>query len=253
MKFSINYQGTPFLETSRVNSTVNRLNHRCEILLTRNRHAIGNKNILDIASHDGTFTYACLQLGAKYVVGVEPRSHLVHYAIKNLTSLGHETSAFTFIEDDIFNYLPRVETGQFDTILCFGFFYHTTRQTELLAQVSRIKPRYFILDTCVERFEIPKSELLGLRRWESQAVAGYLVFYCENPARDVATIQPTGLAATPTKSLVEALLSDYGFKFRQLNWGTGDIDNWYGITDYKDQTRVSYLAEIDPTPRNQSR
>lgn len=246
MEFLIDYRGTPFLETSRVNSTVNRLNHRCEILLTRNLHAIRNKNILDIASHDGTFAYACLQLGANHVVGIEPRSHLVHHAIRNLTSLGHETSEFTFIEDDVFNYLPTVESGQFDTVLCFGFFYHTTRQTELLAQISRIKPGCFILDTCVEKYKIPESELLGLRRWECRDVAGYLVFYCENPALDVATIQPTGLAATPTKSLVEALLSDYGFKFTQLNWGTGDIDNWYGINDYKNQTRVSYLAVIDP-------
>jgi len=184
-------------------------------------------------------------LGANYVVGVEPRSYLVHYANENLTSLGHKTSEFTFIEDDVFNYLPTVETGQFDTILCFGFFYHTTRQTELLAQVSRIKPRYFILDTYVENFEIPRSELLGLERWECRATAGYLAFYYENPARDVATIHPTGLTATPTKSLVEALLSDYGFKFKQLHWRTEDIDNWYGIYDYKNQTRVSYLVETD--------
>jgi len=245
MNFSINYQGTPFLKTNRASPIVNRLNHRCEILLTRNLHAIRNKNILDIASHDGTFSYACLQLGANYVVGVEPRSHLVHYANENLTSLGHKTSEFTFIEDDVFDYLPTVETGQFDTILCFGFFYHTTRQTELLAQVSRIKPRYFILDTYVENFEIPRSELLGLERWECQATAGYLAFYYENPARDVATIHPTGLTATPTKSLVEALLSDYGFKFKQLHWSTEDIDNWYGIYDYKNQTRVSYLVETD--------
>ena len=245
MKFSINYQGTPFLETSRVSASVNRLNHRCEILLTRNLHAIRNKNILDIASHDGTFSYACLQLGANYVVGVEPRSQLVQDATKNLISLGHETSEFTFIKDDIFNYLPTVEPGQFDTILCFGFFYHTTRQTELLAQVRRIKPRYFILDTCVEKYKIPESELRGFHRWECRATAGYLAFYYENPAREVATIQPTGLTATPTKSLVEALLGDYGFKFKQLHWSEEDIDNWYGITDYKNQTAVSYLAETD--------
>lgn len=245
MRFSVNYKGTPFLETSRVYSTVNRLNYRCEILLTRNLHAIRNKNILDIASHDGTFSYACLQLGANYVVGVEPRSHLVHCATENLTSLGHKTSEFTFIEDDIFHYLPTVESGQFDTILCFGFFYHTIRQTELLAQVSRIKPRYFILDTQVEKFEIPKSELIGLRRWECRSRAGYLAFYYENPRGDMATIHSTGLTATPTKSLVEALLSDYGFKFKQLYWSPEDIDSWYSITDYKNQTRVSYLAEID--------
>lgn len=245
MKFAINYRGTPFLETSRVNSIVNRLNHRCEILLTRNLNAIRNKTILDLGSHDGTFSYACLRLGANHVVGVEPRPHLVHYATENLKSLGYKPTAFTFVEDDVFTYLPTAEPGQFDTILCFGFFYHTTRQTELLAHVRRIKPRHFILDTCVETFELPESELRGLQRWECLATVGYLAFYYENPARDVATIHPTGLTATPTKSLVEALLRDYGFKFRQLYWRLEEIDNWYGIADYRNQTRISYLAKPD--------
>ena len=91
MKFSVDFQGTPFLETSRVYATASYLNHTCEVLLTRNLHAIRNKNILDIASHDGTYSYACLQLGAKHVLGVEPRPHLVHDAIENLTSLSHKT------------------------------------------------------------------------------------------------------------------------------------------------------------------
>ncbi len=243
MKFSVDYRGTPFLYTSRVYATENRLNYRCEMLLTRNLHAIRDKNVLDIASHDGAFSYGCLQLGAKHVVGVEPRSRLVKDATENLTASGYPASKFDFIKEDVFNYLPTVATGQFDTILCFGFFYHTTRQGELLAQISRIKPRYFILDTCVEKFEVSEYELTGLRRGECRAVAGYLAFYYENPARDVATVSPGGLTATPTESLVEALLGDYGFKFRQLHWSPAEIDNWHGLYDYRNQTAVSYLAE----------
>ena len=230
MKLSVDYRGTPFLKTSRVYATAERLNHVCEVLLTRNIHTIRDKSILDIASHDGTYSYACLQLGAKYVVGVEPRSHLVKDAIENLTSLGHKKSDFTFIADDIFNYLPAIKPGQFDTILCFGFFYHTTRQTELLAQINRIRPKYFILSTRIENFEVPISKLQGINRWECRKTAGFMAYYFENPNQDMATIKPTGLTGTPTKSLVEALLRDYGFKFKQLAWNPVD--------------GVSYLAEI---------
>jgi SAM-dependent methyltransferase len=231
LKSSVNFQGTPFLTTSRVYATVSYLNHTCEVLLTRNLHTIQNKNILDIASHDGTYSYACLQLGARHVVGVEPRSHMVNDAIENLTSLGHKASEFDFIVDDIFKYLPTVEPGQFDTVLCFGFFYHTAKQTELLAQIRRIKPRYFILATRVEDFKIPESKLQGIKRWECREIAGFMAYYIENPSQDMATIHPTGLTGTPTKSLVEVLLRDYGFKFKQLPWSQMDS--------------VSYLAEID--------
>ena len=124
-----------------------------------------------------------------------------------------------------------VVPGQFDTVLCFGFFYHTTRQTELLAQLRRINPRYFILATRVENFHVPESKLQGINRWECRETAGFMAYYYENPGQDMATIHHTGLTGTPTKSLVEALLKDYGFRFKQLSWSP--IDG------------VSYLAEFD--------
>jgi SAM-dependent methyltransferase len=243
MAFLVDYNDTPFLKTNRTFHDVNRLNRRCEMLLSRNLDSIRGKKILDIASHDGTFSYACLRLGAKHVTGVEPRSHLVKDAVRNLTSLGYKNADFAFIVDDVFNYLPKVETGQFDTILCFGFLYHTTRQTELLSQINRIRPAYFILDCRVETFEIPQSQLRGFQRWECRETAGYLAFYYENTSRDVATFHHTGLSATPTRSLLEALLKDYGFSFKQLSWSTENKDKWREIYD---QESVAYLAEIKP-------
>lgn len=240
MDFLVDYRNTPFLRTNRTYPDVNRLNRRCEMLLSRNLPSIRGKKILDIASHDGTFSYACLHLGAKHVVGVEPRTHLVKDATKNLTSLGYKNSEFNFVEDDVFNYLPTVQIGQFDTILCFGFLYHTTRQTELLAQIRRIKPVYFILDCRVETFKIPESQLRGFQRMECRETAGYLVYYYENTSRDVATFHHTGLSATPTQSLIEAWLTDYGFKYQQLHWNTDNKDRWHEIYD---QDSVAYLAE----------
>lgn len=231
MKFLIDFKETPFLHTSRVYATVKHLNNFCEKVLTRNIHAIRGNNILDIASHDGTYSFACLQLGAGHVTGVEPREHMIRCSNENLISLGRDPLEFDFIAADIFDYLPSVAPGQFDTILCFGFFYHTTRQTELLAQIRRIRPQYFILASKVEDYKIPESRLRGIQRWECHETAGYMVFYYENPDQDMATIHHTGLTATPTKSLVEALLRDYGFRFRQLS--------------HDPIAGVSYLAEID--------
>ena len=46
-KFYINYESLPFLKTSKIAAYSNRLNWRCEILLTRNQDAIKDKKILD--------------------------------------------------------------------------------------------------------------------------------------------------------------------------------------------------------------
>ncbi len=243
MKFAVEYKNTPFLKTSRVKKDINRLNYRCEMLLTRNIHAIRNKRVLDLASHDGLFTYACLKLGAQYVVGVEPRSILVNDAKENLKSLGCIETQYEFVIDDAFEYLSTVEEEQFDTTLCFGFFYHTKNQTELLDLIKGAKPKYLILDTFVEDFQLPETELRSIRRRESKSIAGYMVFYHEDQDFEMASFGSSNLVGTPNKSLVEALLLDYGFNFKQINWNDETVIDKGDIGDCKKQTRVSYIAE----------
>jgi len=149
--FQVNYENTPFLQTSETGPHPNRLNWRCEILLTRNQKAIKGKRILDLASHDGRFSWACLELGANHVTGVEGRQHLVESATDNLMGLGYKPEEFTFIQGDIFDYLPGVKPQEFDTILCLGFFYHTVRQIELLSEIKRIQPKFMVLDTYIAK------------------------------------------------------------------------------------------------------
>ncbi len=72
----IDFTDTQFLETSKTAAFANRLNWRAEILLSRNREVIEGKSVLDLASHDGRFSWACLELRASRVVGVEGRQEL---------------------------------------------------------------------------------------------------------------------------------------------------------------------------------
>jgi hypothetical protein len=280
--FYIEYQNTPFLQTSKTAAHCNRLNWRCEILLTRNREAIEGKRILDLASHDGRFSYACLKLGASHVTGVEGRQHLIEFAIENLTSLSCKPQHFSFIQDDAFAYLPKVKPKEFDTILCFGFFYHTVRQNELLREIKRIHPAYFMLDTYIARgvfivrppcFPVidqgayPKTSVSLLNRLNPIVKAGQLiripntlrklvesraspdkgkpclVFKTESHSIEAATIDPVDLVAWPTKTFIEVALKSYGFNFRQLHWSKKEIKNWTAIEDYRTGDRVSYVAQ----------
>jgi|GEM_PF-1970591 len=149
--FSVDFGDTPFPQTGYVGGAPNRSNWRCEILLARNQEAIKGKRILDMASHDGRISYACLKLGAKHVTGVEALPELVEASTKNLLDLGCRPEQFTFITSDTFDYLAEAKPNEFDTVLCLGLFYHTVRQSEVLLQVKRIKAKYFILDTRIAR------------------------------------------------------------------------------------------------------
>lgn len=253
--FLIDFNNTPFLGTSSVGAKANRLNWRCEMLLAKNRSAIQDKRVLDLASHDGRFSYACLQLGAKYVAGIEGRPHLVEHAHENLLKLGFSPHQFDFICGDIFSHLTNYKPGDFDTILCAGFFYHTIKQIELLRLLKLLHPQYIILDSTVYRenviielariiekvfFKIKKNmgvKLMNMRFFSHE----YFVFINESHKRDGATIDPFDVAAVPTKSLIELLLKMNEFRFDEIIWNKSDISNWSNIDDYKRGRRVSYF------------
>jgi SAM-dependent methyltransferase len=250
--FSVHFENTPFLTTSKTASHPKRLNWRCEMLLARNREAIGGKNILDLASHDGRFSYACLALGASHVTGVEARPHLAEFARRNLSNLGYGAQRFHSVRSDIFDYLPTVQPAEFDTILCFGLLYHTVRQVEFMREIKRIRPRYLILDTDVQKVSPLLSFIRSLRSGPGSPKRAYLVFKSENTSREGATIDASGLVAYPTKGFIELLLRKYDFRFKELLWDKKDIKDWTLLERYRRGTRVSYLAQpvqggLDPS------
>ena len=267
-EFSVNFENSIYLKTAQTGAYPNRLNWRSELLLARNLDAIQNKKVLDIACHDGRFSYACLKLGAKHITGVEGRQPLVDSAEKNLETLGFPKDKYNFICGDIFDKLTDFEEGDFDTILCLGFFYHTIRQIELLQQIKRLNPQYFILDTTVfvepkamkivrlvskranwffERFKINGvlRRLLGKTlNFNPLPSSNYLMFNHENHERGSNTIESHGVKASPTESLVEKLLQVYGFKVSPILWKSKGIQDWRDIEDYKNDGRVSYIASL---------
>jgi hypothetical protein len=276
--FYVNYENTPFLETGKIKSEAlsRRLNWRCEILLTRNQVDIKGKRVLDLASHDGMFSYACLKLGASQVTGVEGRENLVKSAIDNLAALGYAKERFTFIQDDVFDYLEGVKPQEFDTILCFGIFYHTIRQAELLREIQRIRPGHFILDTFVQRgmfvnpFFVHPSKLLKVigrlrlrhlfhmpkTMGDAQKALSYepvspvsiargspcLVLKPESHVKEWSTTDPADLGAWPTQAFLELIFKSHGFSLKRLIWDKKDIRDWTSLQDYKSGYRASYTA-----------
>jgi len=246
--FAVNFENSRFLETSHVKAFANRLNWRCELLLTRHQEVIRGKRVLDIASHDGRFSYACLSLGAEHVVGIEGRQHLVEHARENLLALGCAPERFSFVHGDIFDHLPAIRAGTFDTILCFGFFYHTLRQCDLLREVKRLGATHFVLDTDVRH--PPYARLLRvagnlhllplLPRYFQRGA--YLQLLREDHTNDANTIDSGNVVAVPTESAIEMLLECHGFKWQRIAWLEENVADWTNLDDYKKRRRASYIA-----------
>lgn len=266
-KFYIDFADTVFLQTSQVGAKPRRLNWRCEVLLTRHRQDIEGKKVLDLASHDGRFSHACLKLGASHVTGVEGRQYLIDTATQTMTSLGYSSKQYDFIQGDVYDYMKEIKPGQYDTILCLGIFDHTVRQIEMVRELQRLKPDCFILDLFVEKgsFINPRrwfsiigslrpghfahmSDTMGRARRTARREGGSvcLVFKPESHQKEWATIDSVDLSAYPTPGFIETIFPSHGCSVERLDWRKQGIRDWTDLTDYRSGIRASYV--IRPLP-----
>lgn len=217
-----------FYTTSKTASHPNRLNHRYQALIENNSHAIYNKSILDLGSHDGRWSFAALKNNAKYVLGIEGRIFHIKNAEKNMKQYGAPEEKYSFIIGDVHEEIMKISVGKIDTVFCFGFFYHTLEHMFLLSQIKRIRPKYLILDTSISNHSLP---LIELRKEDTEIEGAGL-----GNKKKI-------LIGWPSKLAVEWMLDFFGFNYSYYNWQDSGITNWEYIEDYKRGERISLIAE----------
>jgi hypothetical protein len=137
----------------------NRMNHRYEALFASNRDVFDGARVLDLASHDGRWSFAALRTGAAHVTGIEVRPALIDRATAAFGYYEQDPATYRFVCGDIFETLAR-ETFDVDVVLCFGFLYHTYRHTELMRRIHDLRPRHLIVDTMVTLARQPTLKLI---------------------------------------------------------------------------------------------
>ncbi|MFC2140323.1 class I SAM-dependent methyltransferase [Candidatus Auribacterota bacterium] len=123
------------------------LNGRVENLILNQRFAIQNKKILDLGCHFGTFAYASLIHGAKFVQGIDSEVTLIKQA-KDLFKEHHlEQKKYSFLKAELTTFLEKQNKNTFDTILCLGIFYYLNDLVQTLRLMKKVAKKYIVLDT----------------------------------------------------------------------------------------------------------
>lgn len=222
-----------FYETSTVGTSQGeRLNERYRALISSNEELIRDKTIIDLASHDGRWSFAALKSGARHVTGIEGRAHLVENAIATTRDYGISADRYRFIVGDVFEQIDFIPPNTIDTVFCFGFFYHTTSHMLLLSKIDRLNPKNMILDTEID--DTTTDLIVRLRK--------------EKIAREQCSV--VGLPADPNHALVgkpsrtalETMLTSYGWTFSYYDWHSAGIKDWHGMRVYRDNKRVTMVA-----------
>jgi 2-polyprenyl-3-methyl-5-hydroxy-6-metoxy-1,4-benzoquinol methylase len=220
-----------FYETSIIGPR-NRLNKRYRALIEPNREIIRGKSILDIASHDGRWSFAAHEAGASYVLGIEAREHLVKHSRENMRAYHVPEGAVEFIQGDVFEELDRLGPGRFDTIFCLGFFYHTMHHMLLLNKIGRLRPEHLVLDTCID---VDPDSIVVLQSEKVAHESAGAVPDSGDPERI--------LVGSPTRSALELMLSSAGFpSIKYFDWHRAGIRRWDNLIEYHQGLRISLVA-----------
>jgi transposase-like protein len=213
-----------FVETDELGSVVDRLNSRYLGIIHENRELIEGATVLDLASHDGRFSFAALQNGAARVVGIEFGADLVQKAVANMEYYNVPADKYEFLTGDIFELIEQIETC--DVVFCFGIFYHINSHLLLLTKIAELDPRALIMDTNVSLFEPAVIELRGpvdgrpLQLGES--VEGY-----------------------PSRAALDAMLSSFGWKYDYFDWEQSGLVERAQMGDYRAGKRVSVVVDCN--------
>jgi SAM-dependent methyltransferase len=220
-----------FYETSGIGATSNRLNHRYKALIESNKTLINRQRILDLASHDGRWSFAALKNGAKNVIGIEGRPHLVNHSITNMNKNGIPENKFKFILGDVFKEITNIKRNTIDTVFCFGFLYHTIHHMDLLMKIKELNPKHLIIDSLITKSPHPIIKVvMENTRGEGAAIG--------NDFNNQQTV-----IGHPSRSSLEVMLKSIGFSFSYQDWDTMNIKNWAQLQDYKNGLRVTLICK----------
>ncbi|MDR9876704.1 methyltransferase domain-containing protein [Pseudomonas allii] len=210
-----------FYKTSHTSPFPDRLNSRHSAIMERNREFIKGKRILDIASHDGRWSFAALQAGAAHVTGIEPRQELINNAMETFNEYGIEPSRFDFLCGDVFDHLSNKE---FDVVFCLGFYYHTIRHAELFDLIERTGAKLVVIDTEVTPIvdEFPEVETSDPRVVFGNPYGVQLLLDPVDDQQmaysDSLTRHGQTLVGRPSRSAVRFIAKHFGYTTNTFDW-----------------------------------
>lgn len=221
----------PAFYRSVIGATPERLNARYNAIIGHNLDLIRGKRILDLASHDGRWTLAALKAGASEVIAVEYDPEVVEESKDNLSKY-HDDSNWTVLQGDAHQIS---HLGKFDLVFCLGFFYHTMRHYDLLAQMSAVSDN-LILDGHV----LPEEGARILVRNEPDVFAA--------GANDGLGPKTAKISGIPSKEALNLLVARFGYDHKYVDWTQiiRNIGASTGVDDYANNKRATLIATRPP-------
>ncbi len=128
-------------------TTIHRLAQRHRLIIDPFAPQIEGARVLDLAAHDGRWSYALAAAGAREVVGVEARQELID-RFANFPQTDFKSKVHLHCNDIYAELETRAKAGeQFDVVAVYGIFYHIMDHFRLLSLIRQLSPGLVIIDS----------------------------------------------------------------------------------------------------------
>ena len=202
-----------------------RMNARYDFIVEPFAADIEGAKVLDIASHDGRWSYALAGAGAAQVHGIEARAELIEqFDAFPETDFKQRV---TFKHGDLFEQLDRLiaEKAQFDVVALYGIFYHVMDHYGLLARVKKLCPNVVIVDS---EFMSKSNPMVQINRERTDNVLN---------ATGQLEDQETTLVGIPSVGAMERFAEVLEYRIEWSNWESLASDKRRGLRDYFRETQ----------------
>lgn len=200
--------------------SIDRLNTRHKFIIEPYVQEIKGARVLDLAAHDGRWSYALASAGAKFVHGVEGRQSLIDQ-FKNYPN-DDARGRVKLERNDIFDAVRRMvkKRRRFDVIAVYGIFYHITEHYHLLLQLKKLRPRLIIIDSL---FTSQKTSIIHFSEERSEKDLNSIQ---RDPGQDVTMI---GTPSRPWMNLAADVLE---YDAHWADWTVLPEDERSAVHDY---------------------
>lgn len=212
---------------------VHRMNMRHAFIIEPFLKDLGGARVLDLAAHDGRWSYALAAAGALEVIGVEVRPELVSQ-FSDMPQDGHAAKVELRVGDlfdALQNYVREEQT--FDVIAIYGVLYHVMDHFLLLRRVTALRPKLVIVDS---EFITGSSPMIQMVRERT-----------DNPlnAIEATANQEVTMVGIPSVGAMEAMADVLGYRCFWLDWEAVAPGQRVGLSDYyrdaRKRRRTCYL------------
>ena len=226
-----------FLETTETIPSRSRLNARWRAIIGWNTAVLAGRRVLDLGCHDGRWSFAALDAGARHVIGIEARAHLVQKAAENFGHYGVPAGSYDFVTGDAIEALRALKPASIDVVMCLGFFYHTLEHMRLLLEARRLGAEYIIIDTSISAAKEPIVALAFESTEDTRNAVDYGL-----------TGNDKALVGAPSRSGLLAMLDYAGYQAVFFDWQDNAVGDWTDLPDYAAHLRVTVRAQRRTTP-----